>query len=233
MDPTKSAPKVQSPQAASPCSTAQVLDIMALKRAFPYSFDSIGNMSGTYTIRKDLSVLPVQHAQQKVPIEYWEQMKKMLDETFKKGVIMPVSHPTEWVPSLTYPHKSDGSLCICLDPKDLNKSIMQEHYKAPTLDEISHCLSRATCFSKLDAKNGFWSIHLNEKFLYLTMFNTHHGRYQFLCMPFGLKMSQDVFQMWLNQATDCLPGIILMILYMMIYASSIIPPRSMSNTSCG
>ena len=27
-------------------------------------------------------------------------------------------------------------------------------------------------------------------------------------MPFGLKMSQDAFQMQMNQATDCLPGII-------------------------
>ena len=27
-------------------------------------------------------------------------------------------------------------------------------------------------------------------------------------MPFGLKMSQDVFQMQMDQATDCLPGII-------------------------
>ena len=27
-------------------------------------------------------------------------------------------------------------------------------------------------------------------------------------MPFGLKMSQDIFQMWMDQATDHLPGII-------------------------
>ena len=27
-------------------------------------------------------------------------------------------------------------------------------------------------------------------------------------MPFGLKMSQDVFQMWMDQITDRLPGII-------------------------
>ena len=27
-------------------------------------------------------------------------------------------------------------------------------------------------------------------------------------MPFSLKMSQDVFQMQMDQATDCLPGII-------------------------
>ena len=51
--------------------------------------------------------------------------------------------------------KPDGTLHICLNPKDLNKTIVQEHYKAPNLDEISYCLSGATCYSKLDAKDGF------------------------------------------------------------------------------
>ena len=114
----------------------------------------------------------------------------------------------EWVSSLTYPKKQDGSLCICLDPHDLNKAIIWEHYKAPTLDEITHKLSGAKVFSKLDAKDGFWSIHLDTPSSFLTTFNTHKGYYQFLCMPFGLKMSQDVFQMWMDQITNRLPGII-------------------------
>ena len=97
-----------------------------------------------------------------------------------KGAIVPVTQPTEWVSLLKYPHKADGSLHICLDPKDLNKAIVQEHYKAPNLEEISHHLNGATCFSKLDAKDGFWSIHLDEKSSYLATFNTHRGRSRFL-----------------------------------------------------
>ena len=188
-------PEVQSPPVTPPHNISQVWDIMVLKRAFPDSFDTIGNMPGTYTIRTDPSVPPVQHARQKVPIEYRDQIEKALDDMVLKGVIAPVTKPTTWVSSLTYPRKPDGSLRICLDPKDLNKAIVQEHYKAPTLDEITHHLSGATCFSKLDAKDGFWSIHLDEDSSYLTTFNTHRGRYRFLHMPFDLKMSQDVFQM--------------------------------------
>ena len=165
-------------------------------------------MPGTYTIRTDPSVPPVQHARWKVPIEYRDQIEQALDDMVLKGVIAPVTKPTAWVSSLTYPCKPDGSLHICLNPKDLNKAIVWEHYKAPTLDEITHHLSGATCFSKLDAKDGFWSIHLDEDSSYLTTFNTHCGRYRFLHMPFGLKISQDIFQMWMDQATDCLPSII-------------------------
>ena len=88
------------------------------------------------------------------------------------------------------------------------KAIIQEHYKAPTLDEITHKLSGAKVFSKLDAKDGFWIIHLDTQSSYLTTFNMHKGCYQFLHMPFGLKMSQDVFQMQMDQITDRLPGVI-------------------------
>ena len=61
----------------------------------------------------------------------------------------------------------------CLDPQDLNKAIRREHYKAPTLEEISHTLSGATVCPKLDAKDGFWSMHLHIPSSYLTTFNTH------------------------------------------------------------
>ena len=48
-----------------------------------------------------------------------------------KGIITPVTEPTEWVFSLAYPRKSDGTICPCLDHHDLKKAIMREHYKAP------------------------------------------------------------------------------------------------------
>ena len=99
------------------------------------------------------------------------------------GIIAPVTQPIEWVSSLTYPRKSDDTICPCLDPSDLNKAIICEHYKAPTLEEISYKLSSATVFSKLDAKGGFWSIHLDTPSSYLPTFNTHKGCYQYLHMP--------------------------------------------------
>ena len=73
---------------------------------------------------------------------------------------------------------------------------------------FSHQFSGATYFSKLDAKDSFWSMHPDEKCLYLTIFNMHRGRYRFRHMPFGLMMSQDMFEMQMEQATDHLPSII-------------------------
>ena len=49
-------PEVQSPLVTSHHSVAQVWGIMVFKRAFPDSFDTIGNMPSTYTTRTDPSV---------------------------------------------------------------------------------------------------------------------------------------------------------------------------------
>ena len=97
----------------------------------------------------------MQHARSNIPIECREAIEKLLQDMADYVIITPVTEPTEWVSSLTYPQKPDGSVCICLDPKDLNKAIIWEHYKAPTLDEITHKLSGAEVFSKLDTKDGF------------------------------------------------------------------------------
>ena len=102
----------------------------------------------------------------------------------------------------------DGTVHICLDAKDLSKAIIREHYKAPTHEEISHKLAGVTMFSKLDAMDGFWSEYLDSTSSYLTTFNTQKSRYRFFHMPFGLKMSQDMFQMRMDQITDRLPGVI-------------------------
>ena len=97
---------------------------MVLKRAFPDSFDTIGNMPGTYTIRTDPAFPPVQHARHKVPIEYRDQIEKALDEMVLKGVIAPVLKPTTWVSSLTYPADLMVPFAYASTLKDLNKAIV-------------------------------------------------------------------------------------------------------------
>ena len=70
---------------------------------------------------------PVQHTHRKVPITAREKIEQALQHMVDQGIITPVTEPTEWVSSLTYPRKSDGTIRPCLDPRDLNKAI-GEHY---------------------------------------------------------------------------------------------------------
>ena len=107
-----------------------------------------------------------------------------------------------------YPKKANGKLRICLDPKDLNKAIICENHKASTLKEIAHVLTGATKFSKVDGNKAFFGMHLTEEASLLTTFNTHLRRYRFLHVPFGLKMSQDIFQMRMDNIVTQCPGVL-------------------------
>ena len=178
-----------------------------LQALFPNSFDCIGDMQGEYNIKTDPTVPPVQHRRCKVPIEYKEEIEKELAEMVQQKIITKQTEPTPWVSSLMYPKKANSKLRICLDPKDLNKAIIHENHKAPTLEEIAHVLTGATKFSKVDSNKAF-GMHLTEEASLLTTFNTHLGRYRFLCVPFGLKMSQDIFQMRMDDIVTQCPSVL-------------------------
>jgi len=46
----------------------------------------------------------------------------------------------------------------------------------------------------MDINSAFWSIPVREKDRYKTAFVTHHGHWQWTCLPFGLKSSPAIFQ---------------------------------------
>lgn len=57
----------------------------------------------------------------------------------------------------------DKSLRLCIDPKELNENISDEHTHIPTLDELSSKLSQMKYFTVLDLKDGFWHVKLSAE----------------------------------------------------------------------
>ena len=92
-----------------------------------------------------------------------DRLKSTLDELERNAILATVTEPTPWVSSLVVVSKKDGRLRLCLDPKDLNRAILREHYPLPTIEEVATRLNGAKCFSILDAQHGFWHIPLDEE----------------------------------------------------------------------
>ncbi|XP_014673091.1 PREDICTED: uncharacterized protein LOC106813467 [Priapulus caudatus] len=194
--------KPQKPVASQRPGIPAIRSVRDLQGLYPDQFDKIGNFPGEYHIMVDPNIPPVVHAPRKTPIQMKDEINTQLDQLVKQGVIRRVTEPSEWVSSLTYSRKADGSLRICLDPKELNRAILRSHNNTPTLEEITHRFNGARVFSKLDAKNGYWSIKLDAESQLLTTFNTPFGRHCFCRCPFGLVMSQDVFQRKMDEILD-------------------------------
>ena len=179
-----------------------------LKKLYPNSFDRLGSLKGAYNIRVDPTIKPVTHARRKVPIESKEAIDKELDYLIEEEIITEQIEPTLWVSSVTFPRKPNGEVRVCLDPSNLNKAIIREHHKPMMVEEIAHELAGATVYTKADALKAFLQIHLTHEASLLTTFNSHRGRLRFLRMPFGAKMSQDVFQLWMDAILEQCPGVI-------------------------
>ena len=104
----------------------------------------------------------------------------------KHKVIQKVNKPTDWVHNLVIVEKKDGSLRLCLDPRELNKAIKRENFQIPTVEDVICRLSGKKVFTVIDLKDTFWQVPLSEESASLTTFNTPFGRYFFKRMPFGL-----------------------------------------------
>jgi len=157
-------------------------------------FEGLGEMPGQYHIELDESVTPVVHAPRKVPLALQPRLKAALDDMEQKGVIKKCDAPTDWVSSLLIVEKKNGSLLLCLDPRDLNKAVKREHFVLPTCEDVLAKLHGKSIFTIIDLRDGFWQVKLDEASSKLCTFNTPFGRYSMRRLPFGLSSSPEVFQ---------------------------------------
>ena len=101
-------------------------------------FEGLGSITGiSYHIRIDSNQTLVIHPPHRVPITLCLKIQEELACMENLEVIEKVTEPTDWVNSMVTIIKPNGSLCIYIDPRDLNKAIQREHYPMQTIEEIT------------------------------------------------------------------------------------------------
>jgi len=149
------------------------------------------------------------------------KVKEKLEAMERNGIIKKRDEPTAWVNSMLIVEKKDGSIRLCLDPRELNKAIMREHYAVPTFDDVLPQLAGKKYFSIIDMKDGFWHVELDEESSRLVTFNTPFGRYSFTRLPFGISSAPEVFQKRAQQAFGGIQGVAIIFDDIIIGADSI------------
>ena len=187
-------------------STQSAEDITA---AYPDVFgDGIGTLPGEQHLRTDPSVSPHINPMRRVPHSVVEPLKEELKAMEAKGVIKRVQEPTAWESSLVVTRKSNGNLRVCIDPKHLNVALERERYPMKTIEDILPKLQKCKVFSVVDLKSGYWHVQLDDESSRLTTFKSPNGRYCWLRLPFGLKVSAEIFQRRLDAVLEDLDGVL-------------------------
>ena len=126
----------------------------------------------------------------KIPLALQSKVKQELNNLLKRNVISLVNEPTEWVSQMAVVKRSNGDLRICINPQPLNAALQREHYKSPTVDDVLPKLNGVKF-----VLNGMYDEHTgtDEQSSKLITMITPHCRYKWNKLPFGLKVSSEIF----------------------------------------
>ncbi|XP_037824418.1 uncharacterized protein LOC119612660 [Lucilia sericata] len=168
-----------------PLSHSQRLQLNAVINLFP-NFEKQG-LGRTSLIRHSIDVgnaSPIKSRFYPVSPAVEKLMYGELDRMLALGVIEPSTSP--WSSPMRLVLKPN-KVRLCLDARKVNAVTIKDAYPLPNIEGIFARLPKANLITKLDLKDAYWQIALDDKSKSLTAF-TVPGRplYQFVVMPFGL-----------------------------------------------
>lgn len=126
-----------------------------------------------------------------------EELRKQLKELLDAGLLQPAKSP--YGAPLLFQKKQDGSLRMCVDYRALNKVTIRNNYPIPLVADCFDQLSKATVFTKLDLRSGYWQVRIAEGDESKTTCVTRYGAYEFVVMLFGLTNAPATFCTLMNQ----------------------------------
>nr|GEY94992.1 TPA: orf y [Tanacetum cinerariifolium] len=92
---------------------------------------------------------------------------------------------------------------MVLNYNSLNNNTYKDQYSLPGINTIIKRIGRARIFSKFDLKLGFHQVTMDEKSIPWTTFLVPGGLYEWLVMPFGLKITQQYSkERWINASKE-------------------------------
>lgn len=122
-----------------------------------------------------------------IPYKHRDQVKKELELMLKEGIIE--KSQTNFINPIVIVKKKNDSIRICLDARKVNQITSPQYEKPINIESIIGCLKSDNLYTKLDLRNSFWLIPLDEKCRKYTGFSVEGNIYQFCVVPFGLQSS--------------------------------------------
>ena len=147
----------------------------------------------------DDSVTPVAQAPRRIAMHLRERVDAKLNQLLATDIIEPVSQPSEWVSPLLVVLKDNGEIRLCSDMRRANMAIRREHHPIPNFEDFVSRLSGAKWFSRLDLKDAYYHIELDESSRHITTFITHKGMFRYKRLFFGVNCAPEAFQKILEQ----------------------------------
>ena len=119
-------------------------------------FQGIGMLKDyPYMIRVKEEAIPrIVATPRRVPFPLLRKVQDELQRMLTEGIVEEVVDPTPWVSPMVPVLKKDGTVRICVDYSELNKSVQREQFQLPKAEELFAKMHGAKFFSTLDAASA-------------------------------------------------------------------------------
>ncbi|UYV75474.1 K02A2.6-like [Cordylochernes scorpioides] len=184
-------------------------------------FKGNGHLSYTYDIKISDKAEPKICPARRLPRALLQPVKEELFKMEEDGIIEKIEEPTVWAHPMVVVKKPSGKYRICIDPRELNKWVLREHYTLPAPENILAEIPKAKFYSVLDAKSAFWQVPLSENTSKYLVMSTPFGRYRFLRLPFGISSAPEIFQKIMHKIFCDIPNVVCYIDDLLIWGNSI------------
>ncbi|XP_062699139.1 uncharacterized protein K02A2.6-like isoform X2 [Aedes albopictus] len=147
----------------------------------------------------DTTVTPVCQHVRRPPLALMDKIEEKLDSLLASDIIERVDEYSAWVSPLVTIVKDNGDLRLCVDMRRANLAINRETHFMPTFEDFLPQLKKAKYFSRLDIKEAFHQVELEESSRHITTFITHKGLFRYKRLMFGISCAPEMFQKVLEQ----------------------------------
>ena len=159
-------------------------------------------------IHLEISGEPIFLKRRLIPYGLREPVRKVLETLCDSNILVPVT-ASQWATPIVTPLKQDGQTPrVCGDYRlTLNPRLLQRSCTTEEPEAILSHLHGSCVFSKIDLKDAYLQIPLDEQSSLATTINTPFGLYRYKYLPFGLSVSPAIFQDVMNNIVKGLDGV--------------------------
>ena len=122
-----------------------------------------------------------------IPMQYREKVDLEIERMLAYGIIERSTTP--FINPMLPVNKSDGSVRLCMDARELNKRLQPDRDGPEEMEEVLRKCTESKVMSSIDLTASFWQVPLNEKSKKYCGFKHGGKTYHHNVLPFGTCVS--------------------------------------------
>uniref|UniRef100_A0A2C9LSG8 Reverse transcriptase domain-containing protein n=1 Tax=Biomphalaria glabrata TaxID=6526 RepID=A0A2C9LSG8_BIOGL len=166
------------------CIEANINCLIKEFQVFSEEIVTVRNMQANLAIKDDDK--PKFCNARPVPYAIKAKVEKELNKLENEGILSKVNY-SDWVKPIVPIMKPSGDVRICDYFKVTMNSVLKvEQYSLPRIEDILANLEKGDKFSKIDIRQAYLTLQLDETSKHLTTINTHKVLYVYNRLVFGI-----------------------------------------------